>query len=916
MVGIRMAALAVAFANLSSAALGQGKLDPKHVEFFETKIRPVLAEQCYACHSEGTKKLKAGLKLDTREGLRMGGDSGPALAPGEPEKSLLMRALRHEGPEMPPKGKLSPETIRDFETWIRLGAPDPRDGKAAPANAAIDWKKARTFWAFQAPRAVAPPAVKNAAWPTNDLDRFVLAEMEKRGLKPAPFATRMSWIRRATFDLLGLPPTPEEIDAFEKDDSPDAFARVVDRLLASPHYGERWGRWWLDLARYTDDLGGTVGPVDAPNAFRYRDWVVAAFNRDIPYDRFVRLQLAGDLIADPADDYAERFGGLGFQGLGQRFSGNAVGMAKKKVADELDDRVDTVTRSLLGLTVSCARCHDHKFDPIPTGDYYSLAAAYNGATLSTEIELASPQSVAAEALRKKTIAELQAKIENAAASEGRRVGREAAARVDEYLLAAWQLRVLADRKLASSAEAVAKKAGLHPHFLARWDRMLASALRPDAKPLPLLEAWQAIAKSSAAQARGEGGTVEIPPELREASAKIKTLAQEALHAEANKKKLSPSLETFLRVFLINDNCYFELRGKDVVPFLSAAQREDWERQQAELERLKKTAVPSFDKAPAVLGGGQPMRINVRGNAEELGAAASPGFLSILRKEDSPSTGSFTRLDLADAMVRRDNPLTARVWVNRVWHHHFGRGIVGTTSNFGELGERPSHPELLDTLAVRFMEQGWSTKKLHREIMLSSTYRLSSDPDAANAVKDADNRYLWRMSPRRLDFEAWRDAMLAAGGKLDPKVGGPPFFEKTTVQLHPEDPKNRRRTIYSFISRFKPNPTLTLFDVPEPNVTSDQRHATTIPQQQLFALNSPFTIAASQALAARVEKEAPDEALRLERVWRLAYGRPPSDQERRTASEFLRSAAASNEQPRPWERLCHALLTSNEFAFVN
>ena len=362
-----------------ATAWGQeSKSDPGGITFFESKIRPVLVEHCYQCHSaqaQNKKKLKANLLLDTRDGLRKGGDSGPAVVPGKPSASILLKALRHDDLRMPPGGKLPESVIADFEKWIVLGAPDPRDGKSLVQSEKIDWEKAREFWAVQPPKAHASPQVKNVGWLRKEVDRFVLAELEKRGLEPVRPATKREWIRRASFDLIGLPPTPEEIDAFEKDQSPEAHAKVVDRLLASPHYGERWGRYWLDLARYTDDLGGTVGPVLAPTAFRYRDWVVQAFNRDMPYDQFVRLQLAGDLIAEPVKDYAERLGGLGFQGLGQRFSSNAVGMVKKKVADELDDRVDTVTRALLGLTVSCARCHDHKFDPIPTVDYYSLAAA-------------------------------------------------------------------------------------------------------------------------------------------------------------------------------------------------------------------------------------------------------------------------------------------------------------------------------------------------------------------------------------------------------------------------------------------------------------------------------------------------------------------------------------------------------------
>jgi len=762
---------------------------PAGVEYFEKKIRPVLVEHCYQCHSaeaDKAKNLKAGLRLDSREGVLKGGRSGPALVPGKAKGSLLIAALRHEDLRMPPKGKLSDAVIADFEAWVAMGAPDPRDGKLIPLVAQIDWDKARQAWAFQKPVTHKAPKVKGGNWPRKEMDSFVLAELEKRGLTPVRATTRQEWIRRATFDLIGLPPTPAEVDVFENDSSADAFAKVVDRLLASPHYGERWGRYWLDLARYTDDLGGTVGPVPAPNAYRYRDWVIQAFNRDMPYDQFIRLQLAGDLISEPAIDYVERLAGLGFQGLGQRFSGNAVGMVKKKVADELDDRTDTVTRSLLGLTVACARCHDHKFDPIPTIDYYSLTAAYNGAEWKSERDLASPHQLAAFEQWKKEVADRKAKVDRLLQAEGKRLGK-------------------------------------------------------------------------------------------------KTI-------------------------------------KETISLLNEELRKDYDQLQAELDRVIKSQPPTPMKAPTIIGGGKAMQINVRGNPEILGEIAPPGFLQILRPANAAKTDAFTRLDLANAIAHRDNPLTARVYVNRVWHYHFGRGIVATLGNFGQLGDRPTHPELLDTFAVRFMESGWSTKWLHREIMLSATYRLSSAASPVNAAKDADNHYLWRMSPRRLDFEAWRDAMLAVSGKLDSKLGGSPHFQegpKQKAELHPEDPANRRRTVYGFISRFKPNPTLTLFDFPEPNVTSDRRNVTTIPQQQLFALNSPFTLAMARAFAARLEKVEKNEEARLRLAWRLAYGRNPSQPELVLGREFLRAPTASGaEKLSPWDQLCHSLLTTNEFAFVN
>ena len=732
--------------------------DAKGIEFFEAKIRPVLVEHCYRCHSEDARKnrkLKAELLLDTKTGLMKGGESGPAIITGKPEQSRLIKALRHEGDvQMPPSGKLPPAVINDFMTWIKLGAPDPRDGKQLASTAVeIDWAKARQFWAFQPPVKHPLPKVKNAGWPRRDIDHFILAELEKRNLKPVGLASKRDLIRRATFDLIGLPPTPEEIDACLKDGSTDAFAKVVDRLLASPHHGERWGRYWLDVARYAEDKAlAFVTP--RPHAYRYRDWVVQALNSDMPYDRFVRLQLAGDMINDPSPDYFLKLAGLGFQGLGQEYHRGSVGA--QVIADELDDRVDTLSRGLLGLTVACARCHDHKYDPIPTRDYYSLAAAYNGSNLDTR-PLADPQTV-----------------------ERHR---------------AWEKKV------------------------------------------------------------------------KEAEAKLKQLDKEKKPTDVAKKERAA--------------------------------------RQAELDQLRKEGPPPLPMAHVVSGGGTAMRVYARGNVERPGEAAPPGFPRIF--STSPGSQKFTRLELADAIATPKNPLTARVIVNRVWHYHFGRGIVGTTSNFGQLGDRPTHPELLDTLAVRFIEAGWSLRWLHREIMLSTAYQLASTNEPSHADKDPDNQYLWRYAPRRLDFEAWRDAWLAVSGRLDAKLGGP------SIELTQAD--NARRTIYAKVSRLEPNKLLVLFDFPDANVTSDRRSVTTVPQQQLFVLNSEFTVETAKALARRLEKAAKKHEERVALAFRLAYGRDPSPLETRASLEFVRGAG-TKDRLAPWEQFAQAILASNEFLWVD
>ncbi len=504
--------------------------DASGLEFFEKKIRPVFVEHCYECHSgeaEQSNKLKGGLWLDSETGIRTGGDSGAIVAAGKPADSLLIKALRHQGPEMPPEVKLPEAVIADFEAWIAAGATIPAESAPSVKPAPIDWAKARQAWAFRRPVKHAPPAVADSGWPRNEIDAFVLAQLEARQLKPVRPASKRELIRRATFDLIGLPPTPEECAAFEQDTAPDAFARLIDRLLASPHYGERWARYWLDLARYADDQGNSF-LTPAPTAYLYRDWVVRAFNRDLPYDEFVCLQLAGDLMPGPAADYVDRLAGLGFQGLGPVFRKGAAGEAKAK-ADELEDRLDTLSRGLLGLTVSCARCHDHKFDPIPTRDYYSLAASYNGADWADRM-LASPGAVAAHKQWEQQVQQQKAGLEKWSAEQGRQLGRQALEKVDLYALTAWQLLVLRSHKLPVDDAAFARQAGLETYFLNRCVNLLQNP-----KDEPQLAAFRAAAtEATAAEMPVDGAPVDaavaVPDGLRAQAEALKAQVMAALVA--------------------------------------------------------------------------------------------------------------------------------------------------------------------------------------------------------------------------------------------------------------------------------------------------------------------------------------------------------------------------------------------------
>jgi mono/diheme cytochrome c family protein len=917
------------------AAINASEVDVRGIEFYEEKIRPIFAEHCYECHSRQAQlrnNLKGGLFLDSGGGIRDGGDSGPLLEASDPGHTILLRALRHEDLEMPPSERLSDEFIANVETWIKLGAPAPAqasDGKSYPEN---DGEAAREHWAFRPPILHQPPAVTEAGWPRHELDHFVLAEMENRGMRPVKPAGKRELIRRATLDLIGLPPTEEECDEFDSDDASDAFAKVVDRLLQSPHYGERWARLWLDIARYADDQGNAfVSP--APTAYLYRDWVVQAFNEDMPYDKFICLQLAGDELTSPCNDYFERLAGLGFQGLGPRFRKGAAGDAKAK-ADEIEDRIDTLSRGLLGLTVACARCHDHKFDPIPTRDYYSMAAAYNGATWEDRM-LASPETVSRYKQWRDEVQQLKADLKAWVESQRRQVRQDAIRKIDAYVLAACKIRALRRAKRPVDEAAWAEQEHLKLYFLTRCVGSLEAATAESP-----LAALRTLVDGSATDSKNPHSVLSEQPELLRGAASLKAEVDLAFNAletaaeppdNADRKTPTQAQRTLGNMLWITEQAPFFVKSEETIALLGAGDREEAARRQARLDELAGRPPEKGAMTPSVSGGGEPMHIYIRGNPAHLGPLAPPGFLSVLnRSAETEPSAKFTRLELANAIVNPKNPLTARVFVNRIWNAHFGRGIVATPGNFGKLGGQPTHPNLLDTLSVRFVESGWSVKWLQREIMLSATYQLSCDSDPGNKVNDPDNHYLWRMAPRRLEAEVYRDALLSVAGRLDEQVGGPSLDQDTPAMsdapgpglftrlkgLDADNPTNGRRTLYCIVSRYAPNSTLGLFDFPEPNMTSDLRNVTTVPQQQLFVLNSPFMIEMARAFARRVEQAVDEDPQRLATAWRLAYCRSPTAEEMNVGLDFLRAApreGASDKMGR-LEQLCHAILASNEFTY--
>ena len=914
------------------------------LEFFEKKIRPVLVEHCYQCHSAesvAANKLKGGLRLDTQGGTRAGGDTGPAVVPGKVDDSLLIKALRQDQFEMPPKGKLPDSVIADFVKWIEMGAPDPRTKEVAihpkPAVTAGD------HWAFKPVIAAKPPNVNRTAWLKGDLDRFVLARMEQQGLQPVDTASNRELARRIYFDLIGLPPSPEQMRHFiaaAKKDRPKAVASLVDTLLASPRYGERWGRHWLDVARYAEDQAHTFGVRRRENAHQYRDWVIHAFNDDLPFDEFVKRQIAGDLMENESGNRFRELAGMGFLGLGAQYYKNSD--RAKAEADELDDAIDTLTRGFLGLTVSCARCHDHKYDPIPTIDYYSLAGIFNGRGYR-EAPLVTDAVVKTYNEGQQKVKEQEKVVREFLLAIARRNGEERFSQISQYMITAWRLNALSAKGIGLSDDDAAKREKLHPYFVKRFRDYFKPRNKNEAvKRLPVLAPWfeQDPAKTVASIAKEDlkYETVPVPKTIADLATAMQKLALDAQQAdrqltedfekalaaaetEQDKKKVRRGKldgehdRVLKQVWLDGRAPLFAREGEAEKHFLTDGEREQLIQYRAQLEAIKKTAPAKYDVAHVISGGGRTMQVYVRGNPSNRGTWAAKGFLQIFSEGERPTEQKaaqelkYTRLDLADAIASADNPLTARVIVNRVWQWHFGRGLVGSSSNFGLAGEEPSHPALLDWLTVQFVKNGWSLKWLHRQIISSAAYQASSAQHASNANMDADNRFFWRFNRRRLDVESWRDALLSVSGQLDLSMGG------RTVSL--SDAKNRRRTVYAKISRHELDGLLRLFDFPDANVSAAKRTETTVPQQQLFVLNSPFFVDQARGFANRLREETTEDTARVQRAYQLAFGREPSAVELQLGLAFAAGdVTAEGDKVSRWEQYCQALLATNEFLYVD
>jgi hypothetical protein len=930
--------LAGAFAALSFATsvvcAATAAPTPEQIEFFEKTIRPVFVEHCYSCHSEKAEKIKGGLRLDTSDAVLKGGDSGPVIVPGNPEASPLIKAVRYTDPDlqMPPKNKkLAEEHIANLEAWVKMGAPLP-EFSARPQRPTVAQIRAK-HWAFQPVKKSEPPPVKRAGWVQTPVDQFVLAKLEAKWLKPAPAADRRTIIRRVTYDLTGLPPTFEEVEAFVKDKKPDAYARLVDRLLASPHYGERWARYWLDVARYADTRGYLAGGEERRYAFSYtyRDYVIQSFNADKPYAQFIIEQIAADKLPQGEDKHS--LAALGFLTLGRRFLNNQN--------DIIDDRIDVVTRGTLGLTVTCARCHDHKFDPISAKDYYSLHGVFASSEEPAELPLLGALRETPEYqdyLKEK--AKIEAEIPEFKAKEVAKFMEELRQQVGNYLLG---VRDVSSNEDAAKFDTFAGERKLNPAVLRRWMSDLTARSK---KPDPIFGPWFELAKLDEKDFSTNAGPLltkflnepavanpvvakilveQTTNSLKQAAGAYTKLFQEveaewqaALAAAKKENKSAPAAlpnsdREALRQVLYAEGAAVNLPQAEAESILARRLNEGTAPFRNRIAALGWTHPGAPPRAMAVADRSSPgnSHVLIRGNPGTPGEEVPRRFIELLNTPDrGPFTNGSGRLDLARAIASPDNPLTARVFVNRVWLHHFGEGFVSTPGDFGVRTEEPVHRALLDYLAATFVENGWSIKALHRLIVLSATYQQSSDSQPASLKVDPDNRLLSRMKRQRLDFEALRDTLLALGGKLDSTLGGLP------ADLQAE-PFSTKRTVYGFIDRQNLPGVFRTFDFANPDTSNQGRFHTTVPQQALFLMNSPFVIQQAKSLTERAEiKSAQNPMEKVQALYRVVLQRSPERAELQLAQKFMEAQPQTGAKLAPVEKYAQVLLLSNELMFVD
>jgi hypothetical protein len=933
--------LPVVQAELNAGAAQQST---EQLEFFEKKIRPIFVKNCQACHN--TKVKSAGLDLSTPEGIMRGGDSGLLISKEQPESSRLLQVISYDSNiKMPPMGKLKADEIAALTAWMKMGAPMPGANPAA-----ANWTKRKAsreftdnekqFWAFQPIKDATPPAITNKRWAQSPVDTFVLKKLEEKNLKPAPQADKLTLLRRATFDLTGLPPTEQEIRDFLADSSANAFKKVVERLLASPRYGEQWGRHWLDVARYADSTGNDEDH-RYPYAWKYRDYVIEAFNRDLPYDRFVREQIAGDLL--PATDATgvNRQGiiATGFLALGPKAI--AQQDKKKMLYDVFDEQVDVTSKAFLGLTISCARCHDHKFDPILTRDYYSLISIFASTrsfknpdshvsavlekplVSKEEFELYQAQNRAHQA----QVTKIRTEIEEIVTPEKERLADQENLHLANYMLAARKIyqdgMVLAD---------VVRTSGLNEEIVKKW----VEYLKPRNEVRHHLLDWENAKQDKLAEtANGyQQRFRQRFTEWTEAMSKWRTQYQEALNKGAKPLPGKPQFEAgddrFFAEVYFDNGAPFSISEKDQSKF-STQQWARLNQLQKELEELKKTAPAEPEMSCAIEEGERiTQKVFIRGDYNNSGEDAPREFPLILARYNGgvafEEKGSG-RLELARWLTQPDHPLTARVMVNRLWQWHFGEGLVRTPDNFGKMGEQPTNPELLDYLAKKFVESGWSIKTMHRLIMLSSTYQMATENPNISPEADPENRLLTRFHRRRLAIEEMRDGLLAVDGTLDLTMGGTLQKGRGTdgetsndrLSLKPETLK--RRTVYVPLRRANLPTLLNLFDFGDATTASGKRQSTNVATQALFMLNSEFLYERSLNVAKfLLAKTQTTDAARLTSAYLRILGRQPDKEEITQGLAYIegfkKRSTTTTAELDAWQSFVRVLMASNDFIYLD
>lgn len=945
----------------SAAASATGGTSPAIVpaslvadtDFFENKVRPIFANHCYECHSDTET---SGLRLDSKAGFEKGGSRGALIVPGDPDKSLLIQAVRQSGAlKMPKGGRLEPGDVAILEAWVKKGAPWPAAASTAitsvTAKTGVVTEKQRAFWSFQPLKPVLPPSIEDKRyehWARTPIDHFILAGLHSAGLTPAPQADRRTLIRRVTLDMTGLPPTQQEVDAFLADRSPNAWAKVVDRLLASPRYGERWGRHWLDVARYAeDDVRGLDpkgrGYMPFAGAYRYRDWVIQAFNTDLPYDQFVRMQLAGDRLPYKTTEQRDQnLTATTYLGAGPWVWDQAEPIQGR--ADERNERVDAVTRGLLGLTVACARCHNHKYDPISQRDYYRIIGIFANSTY-TEYPVVS--EAAASAYRKKVLeeAKLRSDLREYTSDVAKQLADALSIQTSAYMTASWS--VLGKPK--KTVDEVSASKHLDPEVLQRWVDYLSTD-----HAYPYLNDWKAMIASHDSsedeakviadafqklvlRVRAQAADIEEQNDIIRAKndvprhhyldakpSEFETFDQFCPGCELELKALPTSEAKLYSDLFVSQSGDEEKHFKPGVMLfvgwgltrrLGPQWQEYIDAQQKEIDKLdaelKDATYPYVngmaDKAKIV-----DVKLNVRGNPHALGEVVPRGFLAVLSPPNkAPYSDGSGRLQFANDIA--SHPITARVIVNRVWKWHFGTGIVNTPDNFGIMGDKPSNPELLEYLASEFVKHGYSIKWLQREILLSAVYQTSVEESPAAHEKDAANRLYSHFDRQRLDAEELRDSMLFVAGDLDLKDTSGPSSDFSE--------SNVRRTVFCKVSRYRLNNYLMVFDFPNPSFTAEQRFSSNVPLQQLYFMNNPLVYKQAGELADRVHSEPTDQA-RITKAYEYLFQRKPTEAEIQIGLKFL---STTPEKPgytvdgKPitaWSEYARALLSSNEFQFAD